>query len=107
MLWRKSNDVVVRVCTAIYIDMQKHHCEKAEMGLDDPKLVSVHVSFDVWVHAICALFFKGGQVLLFCNCVKWQLSFKVIYLSIHRGATAGSILSLTTDNMHIIMFPGF
>ena len=40
--------------TAIYIDIQKYHCEKAEMGLDDPKLVSVHMSFDVWACAICA-----------------------------------------------------
>ena len=25
----------------------------------------------------------------------------------HRGATVGSMLSLTTDNMYIIVFPGF
>ena len=56
---KKSNDAVVRVCTAIYSDIQKYHCEKAEMGLDDPKLVSVHVSFDVWAHAMCAWLFKG------------------------------------------------
>ena len=52
-LGAESNDVVVGV-TAIYSNIQKYHCEKAEMGLDDPKLVAVHVSFDVWVCAICA-----------------------------------------------------
>ena len=32
---------------------------------------------------------------------------RYIYQLIHRGATAGLILSLTTDNMYIFMFPGF
>ena len=72
---------MVKVCTAIYSDIQKYHCEKAEMGLDDPKLVTVQVSFDVWVHAICAWSFKGEQVLLFYNHVKQLLLFKV-HLSI-------------------------
>ena len=53
-LGAESNDVVVRVCTAIYSDIWKYHFEKAEMGLDDPKLVSVHMSFDVSACAICA-----------------------------------------------------
>ena len=52
------------------------------MGLDDPKLLSVCMSFDGQVHAICALFFKGEQELLFYNCVKWLLLFKV-HLSIN------------------------
>ena len=72
---------MVRVCTAIYSGIQKYHCEKAEKGLDDPKLVSVHVSFDVWVYTICAWSFKGGLVLLFHNHAKQLLSFKVIYQS--------------------------
>ena len=46
MLGRKSSDVNVRICTDIYSNIQKHHCEKAEMGLNDPKLLSGHVSFD-------------------------------------------------------------
>ena len=74
------------------------------MGLDDPKLVSVHVAFDVWVCAIWPLSFKGGLLLLFYKYVRHLLSFNQ---SIDRGATAGLILSLTTDNMYIIMFPGF
>ena len=82
MLWRKSSDVDVRVCADIYSNIQKYHCEKAERGLDDPKLLSGHVSFDGQACAICALFFKGEQVLLFCSCVKWLLSFK-IHLSIN------------------------
>ena len=77
----KSNDAVMRVCTAIYSDIQKYHCERL-MGLDDPQLVSVDVSFDVWVHATCAWPFKGELNLLFCSCVKWLLSFKV-HLSIN------------------------
>ena len=36
----------------IYIDIWKHHCEKAEMGLVDPKLLLGHVSFDGQVCAI-------------------------------------------------------
>ena len=77
------------------------------MGLNDPKLVSVHVSFDVLACAICAWPFKGELVLLCCSSVKQLLSFKV-HLSINsQGAMAGSILSLTTDNMYIIVFPGF
>ena len=39
------------------------------MGLDDPKLLSVHVSFNGQVCAICALFFKVEHVLLLYNCV--------------------------------------
>ena len=79
----ESNDAMVRVNTAMYSDIQKYHCEKAGMGLDDPKLISVCVSFDVWVCAICALFFRGEQVLLFYSHVKWLLSFKV-HLSINQ-----------------------
>ena len=59
MLWRKSSDVDVRVCTDVYSNIQKHHCEKAEMGLNDPKLLSGCVSFNGQVCGICALFFKG------------------------------------------------
>ena len=77
------------------------------MGHDDPILLYEHVSFDVWVHAICALCFKGEQVLLVYNCVKQLLSFKV-HLSIHVGVViSGPILSLTTDIMYISVFPGF
>ena len=47
------------------------------MGLDDPKLLLRHVSFDGLAHAMCALFFKVEPVLLMSNCVKWLLSFKV------------------------------
>ena len=47
------------------------------MGLDDTKLLTVHVSFDKQAHAICVLFFKGEHEQLFHNCVKWLLSFKV------------------------------
>ena len=39
-LWRKSSDVDMRVCRDIYSNIQKYHCEKAEMGLDGPKLLS-------------------------------------------------------------------
>ena len=82
MLRRKSSDVDVRVCTYIYINIQKHHCEKAEMGLNDPKLLSGCMSFDGQVHAICALFFKGQQVLLYCSCVKCEdTEYDVMYLS--------------------------
>ena len=73
----------------------------------DPKLVAVCVSFDVWACAICARSFKGEQVLLFYNCVKQPLPLKVHLSFSTWGATAGLILSLTTDNMYIIMFPGF
>ena len=65
------------------------------MGLDDPKLLSVHVSFDGLKCAICALFFKVEHVLLFYNCVKWLLSFR-LHPSIHTGVVIfGPILSLT------------
>ena len=70
-IYAESNDAELRVHTAIYINIWKWHCEK--MGLDDPKLLSVCMSFDGWVCAICVLFFKGEQVLLFYNCVKWLL----------------------------------
>ena len=40
------------------------------MGIDDPKLVAVCMSFGGQSHAICAWSFKGEQVLLFYNCVK-------------------------------------
>ena len=103
----ESNDPVIRVGTAIYSNIWKYHCEKAEMGLDDPKLVSVHMSFHVWVHAICTWSFKGEQVLLFYNMWSSYCHSRYIYQSIHRGATARPILSLTTDNMYIIKFPGF
>ena len=96
----------MRVCTAVYISVQKYHCEKAEMGLDDPKLLSVHVSFDGQVCAICVLFFKVEHVLLLYNCLKQLLSFKV-HLSIHAGvAISGLILSFTTDIIYISVFPG-
>ena len=57
----------MRVCTDIYSDIQKHHCEKAEMGLNDPNILSGHVSFDGRVHVICVLYFKDEQVLLLEN----------------------------------------
>ena len=77
------------------------------MGHDDPILLYECMSFDVQAHAICVLFFKGEQVLLFYNCVKWLLLFKV-HLSMHAGvAISCPILSLTTDIMHISVFPGF
>ena len=98
---------VVGVCTAICSNIPKYHCEKAEMGLDDSKLVSVHMSFDVWACAICTWSFKGEQVLLFYNMCSGYCHSRYIYESIHRGATAGLILSLTTDNMYIIVFPAF
>ena len=34
------------------------------MGLDDPKLLLGHVSFDRQAHAIWVLYFKGEQVQL-------------------------------------------
>ena len=64
MLWGISSDIDVRVCTDIYSDIQKHHCEKAEMGLDDPKLLLGCMSLDGQAHAIWVLYFKGEQVLL-------------------------------------------
>ena len=77
------------------------------MGLDDSKLLLVHMSFDGQACAICSLFFKVEHVLLLYNFVKWLLPFKV-HLSIHAGvAISGLILSLTTDIMHISVFPGF
>ena len=77
------------------------------MGHDDPILLYGHVSFGVWVHVICVLFFKVEHVLLMSNCVKQLLSFKV-HLSIHAGVAISSpILSLTTDIMYISVFPGF
>ena len=82
MMQRMSIDAVVGVCSAIYRSVQKYHPEKDKMDLDDPKLVSVCISFDVWAHAICELFFKGEQVLLFCSHMNWLLSFKV-HLSIN------------------------
>ena len=77
------------------------------MGHDDPILLYGHVSFDAQAYAICTLCFKGEQVLLFYDCVKWLLLFKV-HLSIHAGVViSGLILSLTTDIMYISVFPGF
>ena len=43
----RINDAVLRVCTATYSNILKYHYEKAEMGLDDPKLLSVCMAFDV------------------------------------------------------------
>ena len=77
------------------------------MGCDDPILLYGSMSFDALACAICELCFKGEQVLLFHNCGKWLLSFKV-HLSIHAGvAISGPIISLTTDIMYISVFPGF
>ena len=79
----------------------------AEMGHDDPILLYGHVSFDVGVHVICVLFFKGEQVLLVYNSVKQILSFKV-HLSIHAWVViSGLTLSLTTHIMYISVLPGF
>ena len=76
------------------------------MGLDDPKLLSVHMSFDGHVCAICAVFLKVEHVLLY-NCVNQLLLFR-LHLSIHNGvAISGLILSHTTDIMYISVFPGF
>ena len=105
-MWEQNqNDAVLRDCAGIYSSMQKHHCEKAEMGHDDPILLYGHMSFDVQVHTICV--FKVEHVLLMSNCVKWLLLFKV-HLSIHAGvAISGPIVSLITDIMYISVFPGF
>ena len=78
----ESNDAVLRVCAGIYGSIQKHYCEGAEMGLDDPILLYGPVAFDAWVCAIYVLFFKGEHVLLMSNCVKQLLSFKV-HLKFH------------------------
>ena len=45
----------------------------------------------------------------YCSVVVWSgyCHSRYINQSIHRGTTAGLILSLTTDNMYIIVFPGF
>ena len=48
-----------------YSDIQKHHCERAEMGLDDPKLLLGCMSLNGQACAIWVLYFKGEQVLLF------------------------------------------
>ena len=80
----ESNDAVLKVCAVIYSSIQKYHCEKAEMGHDDPILLYGCMSFDAWEHAICVLFFKVELVLLMSNCVKQLLSFKV-HLSVHAG----------------------
>ena len=90
-----------------YIVVSKSHCEKAEMGLDDPKLLSVYMSFVGQEYAICVLFFKVEHVPLLYNCVKWLLLFR-LHLYIHAGvAISGPVLSLTTDIMYISVFPGF
>ena len=103
----ESNNAVLSDCAAIYNSIQKYHCDKPEMGCDDPILLYGYVSFDAQACAICVLFFKGEQVLLFYNCVKQLLTFKV-HLSIHAGVvTSGLILSLTTDILYISVFPGF
>ena len=74
------------------------------MGLDDPKLLLGHVSFDGQACVTWVLYFKEwtGTIV-----VKQLLSFKICQ-SIHAWvAISGLILSLTTDIMYISMFPGF
>ena len=74
---RRSNDAVVGDCTAIYNGIWKYHHEKDGMGFDRSNWCQWCMSFNLCVHAICAWFFKGEQLLLFCNLVKLLLSFKV------------------------------
>ena len=62
-MYTNSNQIQV-VCVTVKVS--EYHCEKAEMGLDDPKLVSVHMSFDVWgACCMCVVFqrWAGPTVL--------------------------------------------
>ena len=104
----ESNDAVLRVCTAIYIVISE----------------SIFVKRLKWVLIIqncylCVCPFMGRCVPYvycsskvnrnYCSLIVWRgyCCSRYTYQSIHRGATASSILSLTTDNVYIIMFPGF
>ena len=72
--------------------------KKAETGLDDPNLVSVHMFFYYghvpYVHG------PSKVNWFYCAVVVWSsyCHSRHIYQSIHRGAMAGLILSITTDN---------
>ena len=70
-----------------------------------------------WYQNMCPL--MGGHVpyvhcsskvnRYYCSVVMWSgcCHSRYIYQSICRSAMASLILSLTTDNMYIIVFPGF
>ena len=55
------------------------------MDCDDPKLLSVHMSFDGQAHARCVLYFKGELVLLFYNYVKQPFVVQGTSMNQHIG----------------------
>ena len=104
----ESNDAMVRGCTAIYEVISESIIVKSLKWV----LMIQNWYQYTWPLTCGHVPYVHGSSKVnkyYCSINMWSsyCHSRYIYQSIHRGSTAGLILSLTTDNMYIIMFPGF